>query len=161
MTNLYGIFNWMMGSKKLKEGTFRECGREKNSMKSVKRRLNKLVTIIKHDSQILAIFLFGSAVRDERYEDSDVDICLLMNEDSHTSMEFFQKRMSYLKLFNMDIQIFQQLPLYIKIRIIKEGKILFCRNEDRLYEILFRTIQEFSDFEHIYRDYLKEVASVR
>ena len=84
-----------------------------------------------------------------------------VKEDNQTSMELFQKQLTYLKLFDMDIQIFQKLPLYIRIRIIKEGKVLFCRNEDTLYEIAFRTIQEFADFEHIYRDYLKELASAR
>lgn len=123
--------------------------------------LDKLINVVKQDSQILAVFLFGSAAKAERYKESDVDICLLMDEDSHKATELFQKRLTYLKLFDMDIQIFQQLPLYIRIRIIKEGKVLFCRNEDMLYEAAFRTIREFSDFQHIYRDYLKEVVSVR
>ena len=72
------------------------------------------------------------------------------------ALEFLKKSKN-----GFDIQIFQQLPLYIRIRIIKEGKVLFCRNEDMLYEAAFRTIREFSDFQHIYRDYLKEVVSVR
>lgn len=109
----------------------------------------------------MAIFLFGSAARNEACKESDVDICLVMEKRCYTPEELYQKRLSYLKLFDMDVQIFQQLPLYIRIRIIKEGKVLFCRDEDRLYEVVFRAIREFSDFEHIYRDYLKEVASVR
>jgi len=60
----------------------------------------------------------------------------------------------------MDIQVFQQLPFYIRTRIIKEGKILFCANEDELCKIVFSTIREFGDFEHIYSHYLKEVANV-
>lgn len=126
-----------------------------------KKRINRLVSLVKQDSAILAVFLFGSAVRNRTHKSSDIDICLIMDEGNYTLMELFQKRLFYLKLFDVDIQIFQQLPLYIKIRIIKEGKILFCRNEDRLYKIVFQTIREFADFEHIYRDYLKEVVNVR
>jgi hypothetical protein len=122
------------------------------------RRVDKLLTLAKQDSRILAVFLFGSAVRNEAYKESDVDICLVMEKGNYTPEELFKKRLSYLKLFDMDIQIFQRLPLYIRIRIIKEGRVLFCRNEDMLYEIAFRTVTEFADFEHIYRDYLKEVA---
>jgi len=128
-------------------------------MKAINKQLNKLITLVKQDKQILAVILFGSCAREESYQGSDIDICLIMDKNSFTSEILFKKRMHYLKLFDMDIQIFQQLPLYIRVRIIKEGKILFCRDEDKLYELAFRTITEFADFEHIYKDYLKEVAS--
>jgi hypothetical protein len=32
-------------------------------------------------------------------------------------------------------------------------------DEDSLYELAFTVIREYSDFEHVYRDYLKEVAN--
>lgn len=123
--------------------------------------LDRLVNLVKQDADILAVILFGSAARNQTHKNSDVDVCFVMDKDTYSSMEPFKKRLSYLKSFDTDIQILQQLPLYIKIRVIREGKILFCRDEDKLYEIVFRTISEFADFEHIYRDYLKEVASVR
>jgi len=84
-----------------------------------------------------------------------------MKSGCYNPAELSQKKLEYLKLFDMDIQVFQQLPLYNRTRIIKEGKILFCANEDELYEIVFSTIREFGDFEHIYRHYLREVANVR
>ena len=123
--------------------------------------LDKLIKTVQQDSQVLAIFLFGSKARDDSYKESDMDICLLMKPASYTPLELSQKKLEYLKLFDMDIQVFQQLPLYIRMRIIKDGKNLFCANEEQLYQIVFRTIREFGDFEHIYRDYLKEVGCVR
>lgn len=51
-----------------------------------------------------------------------------------------------------------QLPLYIRVRVLKEGGILFVRDENQLYELAFRTAQAFEDFKHIYYGYLKEVA---
>ena len=47
------------------------------------------------------------------------------------------------------------------MRVIKDGKVLHCKDDDALYDIAFTVIQEFADFEPIYRDYLKEVESVR
>lgn len=123
--------------------------------------LNKIIEDVKQDSQILALFLFGSAAREENYKQSDVDICLVLMPNFYTSMQLSQKKLEYLKSFNLDIQVFQQLPIYIKKRVLKEGKVLFCRDEDKLYEIAFSVIREFADFEHIYRDYLKEVSYVR
>ncbi len=83
-----------------------------------------------------------------------------MKHGRYAALELSQKKMEYLNLFDADVQIFQQMPLYIKKRIIREAKVLFCRDEDELYSITFRTIAEFEDFRHTYYDYLEEVESV-
>lgn len=120
--------------------------------------LDRMVKKAKEDEQILALLLFGSQARDDNIKASDIDICLVLMPGSYTSKNLSQKRLEYLKSFDLDIQVFQQLPLYIKVRVLKEGRVLFCRNEDQLYDIAFFTIREFADFEHIYREYLEEVA---
>ena len=127
---------------------------------SENKHLTGMIKQVKTDKEILALFLFGSTARKENDKHSDIDICLVLIPRSYTPRELSQKKLSYLKKFNLDIQIFQQLPIYIKRRVIKEGKVLHCKDEDTLYEITFIVIQEFADFEHIYRDYLKEVAQV-
>lgn len=114
-----------------------------------------------NDTEVLAVFLFGSVAQGKEQKNSDIDICIVMNRGRYTAFELSQKKMEYLKSFNVDIQIFQQLPLYIRKRIIQEAKMLFCRDEDELYLVVFRAIAEFDDFKHIYYDYLGEVESVR
>lgn len=69
--------------------------------------------------------------------------------------------MEYLGIADFDISIFQQLPLYIRHRVIKEGKVLFCRNEDRLYDLAVKTVKEFEDYKHHYIEYLESVAHAR
>ncbi len=134
---------------------------ESIAMKDQGNQLDNLLETVKQDNEILAVFLFGSTVRNDNHRESDVDICLLMKSGQYTPLELSQKKFEYVKLFDMDIQIFQQLPLYIRTRVIREGKRLFCTDEDELYRIVFRTIREFGDFEHIYRNYLKAVANGR
>ncbi len=129
-------------------------------MEIFKHSAEKLVKMAESDKEILAVFLFGSAARKDHTGLSDVDICLVMDGDKYSPEVLFQKRLKFLQEFDMDIQIFQELPIYIRVRIIREGKLLFCGNEDILYSFVFRAIQEFNDFEHIYRDYLKGVAHV-
>ena len=68
-----------------------------------------------------------------------------------------RKRLDYLKHTLLDIQIFQQLPLYVRRRILKEGQVLFVRDEALLYELAFRTAQAFEDFKRIYASYLVSV----
>lgn len=129
-------------------------------MKDLKARLDKLIEVARKDSEVLAVFLFGSIARGDNYKTSDIDICLILQDRRYTPLELSKKRLGYLKSFDMDVQIFQQLPLYIRIRLIKEGKKLFRADEDKLYEIVFSTIAEFEDYRHIYRAYLEEVANV-
>lgn len=125
-----------------------------------KGHLKKIVEKVEQDPEVLAVFLYGSIARKEESPQSDVDLCLVLKPRSYTPKELSQKKLDYLKSAYLDIQVFQQLPIYIKRRIIKEGKVLHCNNDDALYDLCFAVIREFSDFEHIYRDYLAEVAHV-
>ncbi len=126
------------------------------------KKIDTLIEYSKYDADILAVMLFGSSARDENSKDSDIDICLILKPANYTALFLSQKKLQYLKEFsNLDVQIYQQLPLYIRQRILKDGKILFCNDEDALYNVAFKTIQEYEDYKHIYTDYLKEVGSDR
>lgn len=122
--------------------------------------IEKLLTKAREDAAVLAVLLFGSAVRREQTPLSDIDICLVLapQPTPFEPAELSRKRLDYLKDFPLDVQIFQQLPLYIRTRVLREGQILFVREETLLYELAFRTIQAFEDFKHIYYSYLEEVA---
>jgi len=114
------------------------------------------------DKNVLAVLLFGSTARQEQRPLSDIDICLVLTpQPKHFDpIKLSNKRLDYMKDFSFDVQIFQQLPLYVRRRVLKEGRILFVRDENLLYKIACRTAQAFEDFKHIYYDYLKEVESV-
>jgi len=118
----------------------------------------KLIDKARTDQDVLAVILFGSQARGEKTTSSDLDICLVLQPGYYSDLELSQKRLEHLKSFDLDVQVYQQLPLYIKSRVLKEGEILFCRDEDKLYAVAFRTAQEFEDFKHIYHSYLEEVA---
>ena len=123
-------------------------------------RIEKLLKKCQNDNEVLAVILFGSLARGEQKPNSDIDICLVLMPQKKPYEPIFlsHKRMEYLGQFDLDLHIFQQLPIYIRQRVIKEGKVLLVKDEDMLYEVAFRMIQEFEDFKHIYNDYLAEVA---
>jgi predicted nucleotidyltransferase len=122
--------------------------------------LDRLLGMVKQDEELLAVILFGSAARNEQAPVSDVDICLVVTPKPFRPNTLSHKRLEYMKDNSLDVHIFQQFPLYIRVRVLKEGRILFVRDEDQLYELAFRTAQAFEDFKHIYYGYLKEVESV-
>jgi predicted nucleotidyltransferase len=119
-----------------------------------------ILTKAKKDADVVAVFLFGSRARGGSVPGSDTDVCLVLRPGNYGPMVLHQKRLSYLKEGNADVHVFSQLPLYIRRRVLKEGKILLCQDDDLLYEIAFRTAQAFEDFRHLYYGYLEELAHV-
>jgi len=125
----------------------------------INKGIQKFLAKAKADEDVLAVLLFGSTARKEKRPSSDVDLCLIVEprQKPFDKSILSHKRLEYMKDFSFDIQIFQQLPLYIRTRVLKDGRILFVRNEERLYGVALRTAQAFEDFKHIYYDYLKEI----
>jgi predicted nucleotidyltransferase len=126
----------------------------------MKARFEKFLLKVQDDPEILAVFLSGSAARGEQGPTSDLDICLVFTLGISDRLYMAQKRLDYMSEApdGLDIRVFQLLPLYIQHRIVKEGKVLFCRYEDALYDLAFATVKAFEDFRHIYREYWDEVA---
>lgn len=90
-------------------------------------------------------------------EDRDIDVCLVL--DQKARVKAFDKRLEYSEYRNIDVNIFQALPLYIQKRILEEGIIRFCKDEDALYDIAIKAVKEFELFKPKYELYLEGVAS--
>jgi predicted nucleotidyltransferase len=122
------------------------------------RQRQRLLQQAREDPDVLAVVLFGSAARGEASSESDVDICLILTPDKRDSLQLSRKRLAYLTEVDLDVQIFQELPLYVRHRVLKEGTVLFTRDEDALYEQACRTAREYEDYRPVYKTYLAEVA---
>jgi uncharacterized protein len=125
----------------------------------IQEMLDRIVETAKRDEQVLAVLLFGSAARGEGSAISDLDVCFVLETNRYMPLDLSEKKLEYLAAFDADIQVFQQLPIYMKQRALRDGKVLFCRDEDTLYQLAFGVIREYSHYEHIYREYLLEVAN--
>ena len=103
-------------------------------------------------SKIEFVILYGSSLGLYRLDDSDIDICLYIDDEKKNLSKI---RLELLKKFNenFDIQMFQLLPLYVEIEVLK-GKILYVKDEDRIYEIANETIDEYEEFYPFYLDYI-------
>jgi predicted nucleotidyltransferase len=112
----------------------------------------------RRDPAVLAVILFGSHARGEASAASDVDLCLVLASGSISSLEMSRFRLAYLGEGAVDVVIFQQLPLHVKSRVLKEGRVLFARDEEALYGVAIRAARAFEGFRHHHRAYLDEVA---
>ena len=117
--------------------------------------LDDLLKAAKHDERILAVLLYGSRARGEARPESDTDVCLVLSGARHDGA---QVSLDYAGFSDLDVRVFQLLPLYVRQRVLKEGKVLFVKNEAELYEVAFRTIRAWEDFRPFYLDYLQQIA---
>ena len=97
------------------------------------------------------ITLYGSASEDRMKEDSDIDISVYY--DDANASEFRLKVLSELFDDVYDIKIFQQLPLPLRMQVLK-GKVLYEDYTPFMYDKAYETIKEFESFKRRYYDYL-------
>ena len=97
------------------------------------------------------VILYGSANEGRMKEDSDIDISVYY--DDADASEFRLKVLSDLFDDIYDIKIFQQLPLPIRMQILK-GKVLHEDDTTFIYDKAYETIKEFESFKRGYYDYL-------
>lgn len=53
------------------------------------------------------------------------------------------------------VQVLQALPLHVARRVLKEGRIVQCRDEDALYDVAFTTIRAWERFKRVHDAYLE------
>ena len=86
------------------------------------------------------ILLYGSYARGEETKRSDIDICLVM-----PSKHVLNKVLSKLG-GKYDIKVFEELPLYIRINIIKNHVKIYAKDELDLY--FYNQMKIWKDMEH-------------
>lgn len=103
------------------------------------------------------IILYGSAAAGQMRKDSDIDLCIYYEGSAEEYSRFRFKALSELFDEAYDIQIYQQLPLYVRREVLK-GEVVYCRDRRFLYERAIDTIKNFEAFKHRFYDYIGERA---
>ncbi len=125
-------------------------------MPKMEDQIQKLIKKAGDDRDVLAVILYGSYARGEEYR--DIDVCLVIEPSREKRVNLAKKGLEYIRNFDLDIRTYSELPLYMQIRVLKEGEVLLCKDEDVLYEISIKTSRHFEDYYPRYRAYLESVA---
>ena len=100
------------------------------------------------EKDILGILLYGSYIKRQNVNRSDIDICIVApNEDLHQLLSFVLQNIN-VSAKKYDIRIFKELPLYIKIHIIEDGLLIYSSNKLDLYEFFFIYRKLWNDQKH-------------
>lgn len=111
-------------------------------------RLERLEEVLGR-SEAYAAMVFGSFARQEDY--SDIDIAVFVDG---TTEEIVRELPAV-----FDIQRFDDLPLYIRKRVLEEGSLVYCDDKDRFYDNVIKTVKAYEDFRPIHEEYLEKVRS--
>lgn len=114
--------------------------------------LSLLLDQARADTDVLAVVLFGSVARGDPGPSSDLDVCLVLRPNVQ-GVAPSEKRVVYMGEVDADVQVYQQLPLYVRRRVLREGRVVLCKDEDALYDLAYRTVQAYEDFKYVYRTY--------
>ena len=91
------------------------------------------------------VVLYGSAAKGKLTKLSDLDLAVFFKGDKSEKFEFRKKILGRVSN-EFDIQIFQDLPLYVQKDILSTGKMMYSVDYIETFEIFMKTIRGFEDF---------------
>lgn len=107
--------------------------------------------------EALLVYLFGSRARGEARATSDIDIALLV-DDSVNPADYARYRLnlwgeltSHLHRNDIDIVVLNNAPVLLRHRVLRDGKLVLCRNENRRVQFTVKTGREFWDTSYLRR----------
>jgi uncharacterized protein len=93
---------------------------------------------------VITVILYGSTARMSTTPLSDTDVCVLTSPG--LTPEEWESIMSHTGPA-LDLVLFHDLSPSVRYRVIREGKILFCRDRKALHRIKTGTIRQYLDLQ--------------
>ena len=120
-------------------------------------RIPVLIEQIEKDTDIVALYAFGSLATGDLKPLSDLDFGILVSGkldqqklfDKH--LELIGKFNEVLKTDEVDLVMMNDAPMRFSHNIIKSGKLLFCTNKIELADFIEKTVKLYLDF-RFFRD---------
>lgn len=131
-----------------------------------KRRIDELkkeFSWVNEDSGILAVLLFGSMVEEKDHVKSDIDIAIVVpgsspyyydcdgvNYENVLSSDILMKVFRKIDIIseNLDVHIFEDLPLHIKMDIIENHELIYTSDKIGMYEYFYNYRKLWDDQKH-------------
>ncbi|OPY22555.1 MAG: Nucleotidyltransferase domain protein [Methanobacterium sp. PtaU1.Bin097] len=120
--------------------------------------LRKVTEKLEKDKRVIFAYLYGSAAQGTMREDSDVDIAVFLENpkqdpllEADISLELEQTLDR-----SVDVRIINHAPTIFTNQVLKEGILLFSRDEPLRINFEVRNINEYLDFLPIINEYDKK-----
>ena len=117
-----------------------------------------LKNALKKHSEISFAYLHGSFVKNEGFKDIDLAVYIkeiplaLVQYELNLETEIMEQIGKYI----IDVRILNSSPLSFRFNVIRDGIVLFVRNDDERVEFQEATIRDYLDFAYYRELYVKE-----
>jgi uncharacterized protein YutE (UPF0331/DUF86 family)/predicted nucleotidyltransferase len=113
--------------------------------------LENAIPVISAIDAIDAVYCFGSTARDNRTPLSDVDLAVLLAphipapEYGRLKTAILTQLMETLRTDRVDLVLFNQAPPLLAYNVLREGKVIFCRDSESRHRFEVQAIQRYLD----------------
>jgi hypothetical protein len=124
-----------------------------------KQIIQQISSFLEQHPEIIFAYLHGSFLTHNHFHDIDLALYLFQSPPSYLEYEISLEAECILSLplsAEIDIRVLNGAPLYFRFSVIKEGEILFCKDETILSDFREETIRDYLDYEYFYRQQLRE-----
>jgi len=126
-----------------KEISFRTVVMKKSQINAL---IKRVLFDIRQHPEVEAVWLYGSQATGNERPYSDVDICVIVRKGTADSVISDIIGNSSDKL---DVRMWHELPVYVRYRVVRDGKLLFSRNAAYLRNQMIYCLNEYFNFKHI------------
>lgn len=119
---------------------------------------NKLTGLLKKREEIVFAYLHGSFLTHD-FRDIDVAIYLKEDEDVLYEVKLGVELEKFLK-FPVDVRVLNSAPLTFRFKVVKDGLLLFSRDERIRSDFEALTISEYHDFSYFRKRYRREILGI-
>ncbi len=122
--------------------------------------MKKVREQLKKDKGVMLGYLFGSYAKNTQNILSDLDFALLLEEENedlknNKKMEHLGKLIEIFKKNEVDLVILNDAPIFFQFVIIKEGKLIFSRDEKTRINYETSVIRNYLDIKPLHDYYNK------
>ena len=103
-----------------------------------------IITNLKKDlgeikNNVFAILIYGSYAIGDANIRSDVDVCVVLKSNDSEEINNLYRKILRISAKNekYDIRIFEQMPLFMKNQVIKNGNVIYAENKAKLEEYFY------------------------
>lgn len=118
-----------------------------------------IVKRISEDDIVVALFIFGSGAKGKLKPLSDLDFGILLSMKLDKKGRF-EKQLELIGTFNetfktdeIDLVLMNDAPIRFSYNILRDGKLLFCRDRTKLVDFVERTVKLYLDFKFFRDDF--------
>jgi len=111
-------------------------------------KISEKVSVLAEKYRIIYAVLFGSSV-ERRFirGESDLDLAIKVDRlDRNKLFNFLRSFLRESEIDNLDIVIINFSPFSLNYEILTKGKVIFCRNEEELFEDKLKVIKLYDDW---------------